>query len=260
MTAFDQGLGRGDGVFESVAVLDGGTPHLQPHLAPHGRLGGPAGAGRPRSGGSGAHWWTPSSPAGPPMSRACAGLLLTRGLGEGLPPTALALLSPVPAEVGPPAHRRHLRGDPEPRDPCRLPRSRAVAARRGEDALLRGQHGRPAARSRQRRGRRRVHLPRRLAEECRRPRWSGPPAACCTPRRWRPGSCPAPRSPVCSRGPWTTAGLRPSPRAPWQTCTPPMPCGCCRGSGCAAVVHTIDGVPREDAGLTARVRDLLAVR
>jgi 4-amino-4-deoxychorismate lyase len=33
VTAFDQGLGRGDGVFESVAVVGARTPHLDPHLA-----------------------------------------------------------------------------------------------------------------------------------------------------------------------------------------------------------------------------------
>src|SRR3954464_15951858 len=33
LTAFDQGLGRGRRVFESVAVLGGDTPHLKPHLA-----------------------------------------------------------------------------------------------------------------------------------------------------------------------------------------------------------------------------------
>src|SRR5688572_31941966 len=33
VTAFDQGLGRGDGVFESLAVVDGGTPHAAAHLA-----------------------------------------------------------------------------------------------------------------------------------------------------------------------------------------------------------------------------------
>ena len=33
VTAFDQGLGRGDGVFESVLVTGGRTPHLDAHLA-----------------------------------------------------------------------------------------------------------------------------------------------------------------------------------------------------------------------------------
>src|SRR5437763_301324 len=32
VTAFDQGLGRGDGVFESVLVSGGRTPHLKAHL------------------------------------------------------------------------------------------------------------------------------------------------------------------------------------------------------------------------------------
>ncbi len=32
VTAFDQGLGRGDGVFESVLVTGGRTPHLDAHL------------------------------------------------------------------------------------------------------------------------------------------------------------------------------------------------------------------------------------
>jgi 4-amino-4-deoxychorismate lyase len=33
VTAFDQGLARGDGVFESVDVIGGGTPYLAAHLA-----------------------------------------------------------------------------------------------------------------------------------------------------------------------------------------------------------------------------------
>src|SRR3954447_25276487 len=33
VTAFDQGLGRGDGVFESVLVTGGRSPHLDAHLA-----------------------------------------------------------------------------------------------------------------------------------------------------------------------------------------------------------------------------------
>ena len=33
VTAFDLGLARGDGVFESVAVVGGRTPHLDAHLA-----------------------------------------------------------------------------------------------------------------------------------------------------------------------------------------------------------------------------------
>jgi 4-amino-4-deoxychorismate lyase len=98
VTAFDQGLGRGDGVFESVAVAGGHTPHLPAHL---GRLARSAAlleltdpgetAWRALVDAVLADW-----PAG--VEGVCR-LFLTRGLGEGLPPTALALLSPVTAEV-----------------------------------------------------------------------------------------------------------------------------------------------------------------
>jgi 4-amino-4-deoxychorismate lyase len=98
VTAFDQGLGRGDGVFESVAVLGGTMPHLDPHL---GRLSRSAAlleivdpgqaAWRALVHGVLADW--------PAEVEGVCRLFLTRGLGDGLPPTALALLSPVPAEV-----------------------------------------------------------------------------------------------------------------------------------------------------------------
>jgi 4-amino-4-deoxychorismate lyase len=98
VTAFDLGLGRGDGVFESVAVVDGGTPHLPDHLA---RLARSAAI---------LDLVDPGEPAWHALVDALLGvwpegtegvcrLFLTRGLGAGLPPTALALLSPVPAEV-----------------------------------------------------------------------------------------------------------------------------------------------------------------
>ncbi len=98
VTAFDQGLGRGDGVFESVAVIDGRVPHLDAHLArmtTSARLLELAEPGQ-------AAWrelvdavladWPPS------VEGACR-LFLTRGLGAAAPPTALALLAAVPAEV-----------------------------------------------------------------------------------------------------------------------------------------------------------------
>jgi 4-amino-4-deoxychorismate lyase len=98
VTAFDQGLGRGDGVFESVDVVGGRTPHLAAHL---GRLARSAelmdladpgeAAWRALAGTTLAGW--------PAEVEGVLRLLLTRGLGEGLPPTALALLAPVPAEV-----------------------------------------------------------------------------------------------------------------------------------------------------------------
>ena len=98
VTAFDAGLGRGDGVFESVAVVEGGTPHLAAHLErlrTSARLLALADPGE-------AAWralvdavlaqW-------PADVEGVCRLFLTRGLGEGLPPTAIALLAEVPAET-----------------------------------------------------------------------------------------------------------------------------------------------------------------
>lgn len=98
VSAFDQGLGRGDGVFESVAVVEGGTPHLAPHLARLTRSAallelpdpGPA-VWRALLDAVLADW--------PADVEGVCRLFLTRGLGDGLPPTALALLAPVTAEV-----------------------------------------------------------------------------------------------------------------------------------------------------------------
>jgi 4-amino-4-deoxychorismate lyase len=98
VTAFDQGLGRGDGVFESVAVVDDGTPHLAAHLARLARsaelldLADPGDAAWRALVDAVLGQW----PAG--LEGVCR-LFLTRGLGEGMPPTALALLATVPAEV-----------------------------------------------------------------------------------------------------------------------------------------------------------------
>jgi 4-amino-4-deoxychorismate lyase len=98
VTAFDQGLGRGDGVFESVAVIGGGTPYLDAHLA---RMANSALLLELVDPGPVvwqglvdivlADW--------PADVEGVCRLFLTRGLGEGLPPTALALLAPVPVET-----------------------------------------------------------------------------------------------------------------------------------------------------------------
>jgi len=98
VTAFDQGLGRGDGVFESVAVVDGRAPYVAAHLA---RMRSSAALLELPDPGDDvwhalldtvlADW-----PAG--VEGVCR-LFLTRGLGVGAPPTALALLSPIPAET-----------------------------------------------------------------------------------------------------------------------------------------------------------------
>ena len=98
VTAFDQGLGRGDGVFESVAVVGSRTPHLDPHLARMARSAALLDLADP--GPAAWHALVDAVLADWPADvEAVCRLFLTRGLGEGLPPTALALLSPVPAEV-----------------------------------------------------------------------------------------------------------------------------------------------------------------
>jgi 4-amino-4-deoxychorismate lyase len=98
VTAFDQGLGRGDGAFESVLVTGGGTPHLDAHLARLHRsarimeLPDPGEeAVRAVVGAVTADW--------PADVEGVCRVFLTRGLGEGAAPTLLALLSAVPAEV-----------------------------------------------------------------------------------------------------------------------------------------------------------------
>ncbi len=98
VTAFDTGLARGDGVFESVLVVGGATPHLGDHLVRLARsarlLELPAvddGVWRGLVSAATDGW--PADVEG-----ACR-LFLTRGLGEGSSPTCLALLAPVPAET-----------------------------------------------------------------------------------------------------------------------------------------------------------------
>jgi 4-amino-4-deoxychorismate lyase len=98
VTAFDQGLGRGDGVFESVLLTGGSTPHLEAHLRRMARSAALLELPDP-----GADTWRALVGAAvegwPDATEGACRLFLTRGLGDGHPPTALALLAPVPAEV-----------------------------------------------------------------------------------------------------------------------------------------------------------------
>ena len=98
VTAFDTGLGRGDGVFESVAVVEGTTPHLADHLA---RLARSAALLELIDPGERAWRTLVDAVLGdwPADAEGVCRLFLTRGLGAGQPPTALALLAPVTAEV-----------------------------------------------------------------------------------------------------------------------------------------------------------------
>ena len=96
VTAFDAGLGRGDGVFESVSVVGGRTPHLADHLR---RLARSAALLELADPGEAA--WRDLTAATLADWRADTDgvlrLFLTRGDRE--PSTALALLAPVPADV-----------------------------------------------------------------------------------------------------------------------------------------------------------------
>jgi 4-amino-4-deoxychorismate lyase len=98
LSAFDLGLVRGDGVFETIAVAGAAAPHLDAHLARLARsaelleLADPGEpAWRALVGVLLGRW-----PAD--VDGACR-LILTRGLRAGLPPTAIAVLAAVPAEV-----------------------------------------------------------------------------------------------------------------------------------------------------------------
>jgi len=98
VTAFDQGLGRGDGVFESVLVSGGATPHLDAHLV---RLHRSAQLlSLPDPGEEAVRELVGALVAGWPsdVDGACR-VFLTRGLAEGAPPTLLALLAAVPPET-----------------------------------------------------------------------------------------------------------------------------------------------------------------
>lgn len=98
VTAFDAGLGRGDGVFESVHVVEGKTPYLDAHLE---RLARSAGLLDLADPGPGA-WRELTDTTLRDWDAGREGVLrlfLTRGVGDGGTPSAVALLAPVPAEV-----------------------------------------------------------------------------------------------------------------------------------------------------------------
>lgn len=98
VTAFDLGLGRGDGVFESALVAGGATPHLEDHLVRLRRSAGILGLAHP--GDDAVRAVVAAAVEGWPadVEGACR-VFLTRGMGEGTPPTLLALLAAVPAET-----------------------------------------------------------------------------------------------------------------------------------------------------------------
>ncbi|MPR00450.1 branched-chain amino acid aminotransferase [Modestobacter sp. I12A-02628] len=98
VTAFDLGLSRGDGVFESVLVTGGRTPWLADHLT---RLARSAALLDLTSPGDDAWRALVAAVTGdwPAGTEGVCRLFLTRGTGDDGPPTALALLSAVPADT-----------------------------------------------------------------------------------------------------------------------------------------------------------------
>jgi 4-amino-4-deoxychorismate lyase len=98
VTAFDQGLGRGDGAFESVLVAGGATPRLDDHLTRLRRSAGIMGLAHPGDDAVRALVAAVAADWPADVEGVCR-VFLTRGLGDGSPPTLLALLSGVPAET-----------------------------------------------------------------------------------------------------------------------------------------------------------------
>lgn len=98
VSAFDSGLVRGDGVFETLDVVDADAPRWPAHLARLSRSAALLELADP-----GEPVWRELLAAvlqGWPaeLPGACR-LTLTRGIGDGAPPTALATLAPVATEV-----------------------------------------------------------------------------------------------------------------------------------------------------------------
>ena len=102
VSAFDAGLGRGDGVFESVSVTAGATPHLAAHLDRLARSAAVLDLVDP-----GVEVWEALTrttlQTWDPATEGVLRLFLTRGVG--VTQTAVALLGPVPPETF--RHREH---------------------------------------------------------------------------------------------------------------------------------------------------------
>jgi 4-amino-4-deoxychorismate lyase len=257
VTAFDVGLVRGDGVFETVAVVDGATPHLAAHLERMGRSA--ALMELPNPGES--IWRTLVSCVladWPAEVEGVCRLILTRGLGTGTPPTALAQISPITSDVlrqrldgiavvglglGVPADYRAqapwlLGGAKTLSYAVNMAALRHAAARGADDVVFTSLEG-----------------------------WllEGPTSTVV----WAAGGVL--HTPPLDTGIlWGTTMARlfaHAEEAGWPTATTPGTLddlhaadGVWLVSGVrgAATVHTLDGVRRDDGGLTPRIRQLLA--
>jgi 4-amino-4-deoxychorismate lyase len=255
VTAFDAGLGRGDGVFESVSVTGGRTPHLAAHLdrlARSARLlelpdPGP-GPWQDLTAAVVADW--------DPATEGVLRLFLTRG--DGVTPTALALLAPVPADVL--RQREHgisvvslslgVPADFRARAPWLLGGAKTLSyavnmaaqrhAQRGgaDDVVLTSLEG--------------VVLEGPTSTVV----WAADGTLRTAPvdTGILPGTTQARLFARAADDGWPTAVV-PATVADLHTADAVWLVSGIRG---AAAVHTLDGVRRGDAGLTARVRELLA--
>jgi 4-amino-4-deoxychorismate lyase len=257
VTAFDVGLVRGDGVFETVAVVDGATPHLAAHLERMGRSAVLMELPDP-----GESTWRALVSCvledWPAEVEGVCRLILTRGLGTGTPPTVLAQISPITPDVlrqrhdgiavvglglGVPADFRAqapwlLGGAKTLSYAVNMAALRHAAARGADDVVFTSLEG-------------------RLLE--------GPTSTVV----WAAGGVL--HTPPLDTGIlWGTTMARlfaHAEEAGWPTATTPGTLDDLHAADAvwlvsgvrgAATVHTLDGVRRDDAGLTARVRELLA--
>jgi 4-amino-4-deoxychorismate lyase len=257
VTAFDAGLGRGDGVFESVAVLGGRTPHLADHLRRLARSavllelddpGAPA-------------WQELTTSVVDGWDAGTEGVLrlyLTRGLGEGSPPTALALLAPVPTAT---LHQREhgisvvslglgVPADFRARAPWLLGGAKTLSYAVNMAAL----------RHAQRQGADDVVLTSTDGQVLEAPTatvvWAADGGLRTVPvdTGILPGTTQARLFARAEEDGWPTAVV-PATVPDLHAADAVWLLSGIRG---AAVVHTLDGVRRGDAGLTERVRELLA--
>ena len=255
VTAFDAGLGRGDGVFESVLVTGGTTPHLAAHLDRLARsadlleLADPGAAAWQELTATALGGWD-----GP--DEGVLRLFLTRG-DQGVP-TAVALLAPVPADV---LHQRE-QGVAAVSLSLGVPAAFRAAAPwlLGGAKTLSYAVNMAAQRHAQRSGADDVVLTSLEGQVL-----EGPTSTVV----WAADG--ALRTPPVETGilPGTTQARLFARAADdgWPTAVVPGTVGDLHAADAvwlvsgirgAAVVHTLDGVRRGDAGLTTRVRELLA--
>ena len=230
---------RGDGVFETLLVRDGRACLVESHLR---RLVQSAKM---------MDLPEPDLPAWRRRDRGRGGAVDGRGPGRG---RAAPGVQPRPGErlgadrlsdgqsVGGPGGgdppRRSRRGAAGSRAAGHRRRCDAVAAGRCQDVVVRGEHGRPAARRRQGRRRRDLRQHRRVhsrraafdGRDRRRRATTGPGAPASTPRRRGIRSCAAPPSRRCSRSPATRATTATTRLCDLRICLPRKEFGWYRAS------------------------------